>query len=111
MMFKIPITLTKITYFLIFHLDLSTKSLNHLPMFNFLSELTKFFISFKKQNQFILSKSLITAEYRIKDNHLDHFLSLINLVRRAIGINDFSLENTRWVNFILELEVIFLSFF
>ena len=105
MMFTIPMTLTKITYFLIFHLDLSTKSLNHLPMFNFLLELTKFFKSFQKKKEYILAKSLITAEYGVKDNHLKHFLNLINLVKTAIGINDFSLENTRWVNFILELEV------
>ena len=105
MMFTIPMTLTKITYFLIFHLDLNNKNLNHLPMFNFLSELTKFFISFQKKKEYILAKSLITAEYGVNDNHLKHFLNLINLVKTAIGINDFSLENTRWVNFILELEV------
>ena len=105
MMFKIPTILIQITYFLIFHLDLATQSLHHLPMFNFLTDLIKIFVDFQKLKEYILSSSLISAEFGYGDSHLVHFINLLKLVKTAIGINNFSLENTRWVNFILELEV------
>lgn len=103
--FEAPIALTKITYFLIFHLDLDTQSQCHLPMFNFLRDLTAFFKAFQKRRDYVLSSSLIRAEFELDDRHLEHFLEMVDLVQSAIGISAFSLGNPSWVNFILELEV------
>lgn len=105
MIFIIAQTLTQITYFFIFHLDLNKSNGDYLPMFNFLCGITNFFLDFQMKKQYILACSLMTAEYGIGDKHFEHLFNLINLLKVSIDIEDFSLSNTKWVNFILDLEV------
>ena len=109
LIFQISENLIQITYFLIFHLDISSKNHSYLPMFNFLLEIRATLIKFSEQQQYVLARSLIKEESGFNNRAIEHFSTLIEFLKEAIEIEDFSLGNMLWVNFILELEVILLS--
>lgn len=95
----------KTAYFIIFHLDIQNESKPYLPLYNFLKETTKLVKKFKNHAHFSVMESAIKLENLIYTQSIEQFLELMQLLENCIIIDDFSLENMVWVNFILELEV------
>lgn len=97
--------LVHVGYFLSFQLDVSQQIKLNLPLFNFLHDLAKIFKKLHLIKNFVLGVTILQQEEGLQKENIFHFGNLVSLIEVGIKIDNYSLENSSWLNYIFDLEV------